>query len=201
MYFFENILFFERVSLSERLEAALFIPPGRKTLKIEEEEAAAVLLSPFASSHRRHFVPQKKKEKADTYYCLADFIAPKETEKPDYIGGFATTAGFEVEEYAKTFEATGDDYSAIMVKALGDRFAEALTEKLHKEVRDQRIEFCKNIRAYNHAIADYAISVFPNASNPETVAEMLVDTDLTLPSGAILDRNVRQASGIEQNLK
>ena len=84
-----------------------------------------------------HFIrQQKKKEKGDTYFCLSDFIAPKSSGKADYIGGFATTAGFEVEAFAKRFEEKGDDYSAIMVKALGDRFAEALTEKLHKDVRD-----------------------------------------------------------------
>lgn len=79
---------------------------------------------------------QKKKEKGDTYFCLADFIAPKSSGKADFIGGFATTAGFEVETYAKRFQDQGDDYTAIMIKALGDRFAEALTEKLHKEVRE-----------------------------------------------------------------
>ncbi len=79
---------------------------------------------------------QKKKEKGDTYFCLADFVAPKSSGKADYLGGFATTAGFEVDSYAKRFEEQGDDYTAIMIKALGDRFAEALTEKLHKEVRD-----------------------------------------------------------------
>jgi 5-methyltetrahydrofolate--homocysteine methyltransferase len=87
--------------------------------------------------HTLHFLrQQKKKEKGDTYYCLADYIAPKSSGKADYIGGFASTAGFEVEQFAKTFEDKGDDYSSIIVKALGDRFAEALTEKLHKEVRD-----------------------------------------------------------------
>lgn len=85
-----------------------------------------------------HFIrQQKKKENGDTYFCLSDFIAPKSSGKADHIGGFATTAGFEVETFAKRFEEKGDDYSAIMVKALGDRFAEALTEKLHKDVRDQ----------------------------------------------------------------
>ena len=87
--------------------------------------------------HTAHFLrQQKKKERGDTYFCLADFIAPKSSETADYIGGFATTAGFEVEQFAKTFQEKGDDYSSIIVKALGDRIAEALTEKLHKEVRE-----------------------------------------------------------------
>ena len=86
--------------------------------------------------HRFHFLrQQKQKDKGDTYFSLSDFIAPRSSSRCDHLGGFNTTAGFEVEQFAKSFEEKGDDYSAIMVKALGDRFAEALTEKLHKEVR------------------------------------------------------------------
>ncbi len=78
---------------------------------------------------------QKKKRKGAEYLCLSDFVAPKNSGKGDFLGAFAVTAGFEVGRYAKKFESEGDDYSAIMVKALGDRFAEALTEKVHGEVR------------------------------------------------------------------
>lgn len=66
--------------------------------------------------------------------------------------------------------------------------------RLHQETRDQRIAFLKNVEKYNHAIADYAITVFPNANRPQVVARMLIDTEKTLPSDTILDRNVRQAS-------
>ena len=83
-----------------------------------------------------HFLRQQKdKEGESTYYCLADFVAPKDSSRADYIGGFAVTAGYEVEEFAETFKAKGDDYSSIIVKALGDRFAEALTEMMHKKAR------------------------------------------------------------------
>lgn len=78
---------------------------------------------------------QKKKRKGADYLCLSDFVAPKDSGKEDFLGAFAVTAGFEVGRYAEKFESEGDDYSAIMVKSLGDRFAEALTEKVHKEVR------------------------------------------------------------------
>ena len=78
---------------------------------------------------------QKKKRKGADYLCLSDFVAPKDSGKEDFLGAFAVTAGFEVGWYAKKFESEGDDYSAIMVKALGDRFAEALTEKVHGGVR------------------------------------------------------------------
>ncbi|SAL15533.1 methionine synthase [Caballeronia sordidicola] len=66
---------------------------------------------------------------------LADFIAPKESGVADYIGLFAVTAGLGVEKKEKQFEADHDDYSAIMLKALADRFAEAFAEALHARVR------------------------------------------------------------------
>ncbi|WP_417843831.1 methionine synthase [Thalassospira sp.] len=67
--------------------------------------------------------------------ALADYIAPKESGKTDYIGAFAVTAGPEVETIAKRLEAENDDYNAILVKALGDRFAEAFAETMHEKVR------------------------------------------------------------------
>ncbi|KAJ1818693.1 hypothetical protein LPJ56_003794 [Coemansia sp. RSA 2599] len=78
---------------------------------------------------------EKDKESSDPYMCLSDFIAPSSTGIPDYIGSIAASAGFGVDELAAKYEKEGDDYSAIMVKALADRFAEALTEKLHQDMR------------------------------------------------------------------
>ncbi|MBB6253862.1 5-methyltetrahydrofolate--homocysteine methyltransferase [Nitrospirillum iridis] len=71
------------------------------------------------------------------HLALADFVAPKETGVADWIGGFAVTAGIGLEERAKAFEAAHDDYSAILLKALGDRLAEALSERLHERVRTE----------------------------------------------------------------
>ena len=67
--------------------------------------------------------------------CLADFIAPKSSGVADYIGLFAVTAGIGVDKKEKQFEADHDDYSAIMLKALADRMAEAFAECLHERVR------------------------------------------------------------------
>ncbi|KAJ2888534.1 hypothetical protein FB639_000576 [Coemansia asiatica] len=78
---------------------------------------------------------EKDKESSDPYMCLSDFVAPSSTGISDYIGSIAASAGFGVDELASKYEADGDDYSAIMVKALADRFAEALTEKLHQDMR------------------------------------------------------------------
>jgi 5-methyltetrahydrofolate--homocysteine methyltransferase len=66
---------------------------------------------------------------------LADFVAPKESLAPDYIGAFAVTAGIGVDKLVKEFEAQHDDYNAIIVKALADRLAEAFAEYLHAQAR------------------------------------------------------------------
>ena len=78
---------------------------------------------------------------------LADFIAPRGSGVPDYIGGFAVTAGIGVDELVRGFERDHDDYNAIMVKALADRLAEAFAEFLHAQARrdwgyvqDERLE-------------------------------------------------------------
>ena len=71
---------------------------------------------------------------------LADFVAPADAELEDHLGGFAVTAGLGAEELAAGFEADHDDYSAIMVKALADRLAEAFAEWLHERVRREWYE-------------------------------------------------------------
>ncbi len=69
--------------------------------------------------------------------ALADFIAPKALNKQDYIGLFCVSTGFGVDEKARLYEEKQDDYNAIMVKALGDRLAEAFAEYLHEKVRKE----------------------------------------------------------------
>ncbi|HJR73469.1 MAG TPA: methionine synthase [Luteimonas sp.] len=70
-------------------------------------------------------------------FCLADFIAPKDSGKQDWIGAFAVTAGIGIEPHVARFEADHDDYNAILLKALADRLAEALAERLHQRVRKE----------------------------------------------------------------
>jgi 5-methyltetrahydrofolate--homocysteine methyltransferase len=83
-----------------------------------------------------HCLRQQTEKASDrANLCLADFLAPKESGVADYIGAFAVTAGIGVEARVKAFEARHDDYSAIMLKALADRLAEAFTERLHERVR------------------------------------------------------------------
>jgi len=85
-----------------------------------------------------HFLRQQnQKAPGQPNFCLADFIAPKESGIADYIGAFAVTGGIGIEEHVRRFEADHDDYSAIMLKALADRLAEAFAERLHERVRKE----------------------------------------------------------------
>ncbi len=78
---------------------------------------------------------QLERKGQSDYRSLADYIAPKESGRTDYLGAFVVTAGDGAEELAKSYETQGDDYSAIMVKALADRLAEAFAELLHRQAR------------------------------------------------------------------
>ena len=80
---------------------------------------------------------QTQKPPGQPNFALADFIAPEETHVKDYIGAFAVATGFGMENHIKAFEDDHDDYSAIMLKAMADRLAEAFAEKLHQRVRKE----------------------------------------------------------------
>jgi 5-methyltetrahydrofolate--homocysteine methyltransferase len=69
--------------------------------------------------------------------CLSDFIAPLESGRPDFVGGFVVTAGIEEVRIAERFERANDDYGSILVKALADRIAEAFAERMHQRVRKE----------------------------------------------------------------
>jgi 5-methyltetrahydrofolate--homocysteine methyltransferase len=87
---------------------------------------------------RFHFLRQQtNKEGSEPCRSLADFIAPKETGLPDFIGGFAVTSGFGLKQLCDQYRAEHDDYNAIMAEAVADRLAEAFAECLHKRVRDE----------------------------------------------------------------
>ncbi|QJR12747.1 Methionine synthase [Usitatibacter rugosus] len=78
---------------------------------------------------------QNEKPSGNPNQCLADFVAPKDSGVADYVGGFAVTAGIGIDAKVKEFEKKNDDYSAIMLKAIADRLAEAFAEHLHHLVR------------------------------------------------------------------
>lgn len=93
------------------------------------------------NSGNRLKIPQLRqqvhKTEGQANFCLSDFIAPESSEKTDYIGAFAVSAGFGVDELVKKYEAENDDYKAILIKALADRAAEACAEYLHHYIRTQ----------------------------------------------------------------
>ena len=85
-----------------------------------------------------HFLRQqadKPPERPD--FCLADFIAPSDSGKQDWIGAFAVTTGLGIEPHITRFEAAFDDYNAILLKSLADRLAETLAERIHQRVRTE----------------------------------------------------------------
>jgi 5-methyltetrahydrofolate--homocysteine methyltransferase len=85
-----------------------------------------------------HFLRQQQtKSEGRANMCLADFVAPKESGVDDYLGAFAVTAGIGIDERVAAFERDHDDYSAILLKALADRLAEAFAERMHERVRKE----------------------------------------------------------------
>ncbi len=84
-----------------------------------------------------HFRQQEKKKEGLANFCLSDFVAPLESGKIDYCGGFATTAGIGIEKWKEQYIKNNDDYHAIMLEALADRLSEAFAEKLHELVRKE----------------------------------------------------------------
>ncbi len=87
---------------------------------------------------------QAQKTKGAPNMALADFIAPKDSGKTDYMGAFCVTTGFGVDEWADEFRDNLDDYNSIMVKALADRLAEAFAEYLHEKVRKEYWGYSKD---------------------------------------------------------
>lgn len=82
-----------------------------------------------------HHLRQQTLKDKFANYCLADFVAEKDSGVADYVGAFAVTGGIGEDELAEHYASAGDDYNAIMVKAVADRLAEAFAEYLHEQVR------------------------------------------------------------------
>ncbi len=124
--------------LSEKLlraQAVIGIFPANAVgddVEIYTDESRKKVLTTF-----RMLRQQSQKGPGQPNLCLSDFIAPKETGLPDYLGLFSSTAGLGIDEPVRAFEKAGDDYSAILMKALADRMAEAFAEHLHQRVRKE----------------------------------------------------------------
>src|SRR5690606_29364752 len=101
-----------------------------------------------------HLRQQRGKPAGQSQDCLADYVAPVETGLADYIGAFAVTAGIGIDEHVHRFEREHDDYSAILVKALADRLAEACTEYLHECVRREHWGYAPDEKLTNAELID-----------------------------------------------
>jgi 5-methyltetrahydrofolate--homocysteine methyltransferase len=101
-------------------------------IELYTDESRAEVLTTF------HMLRQQMAKPADQYnHSLADYIAPRDSGRADYLGAFAVTAGHGADELAKQFAVDHDDYNSIMAKALADRLAEAFAECLHERVRSE----------------------------------------------------------------
>lgn len=110
---------------------------------------------------------QSQKTVGASNIALADFIAPKDSGKQDYIGCFCVTTGFGVEEKAAEFEKNLDDYNSILVKALADRLAEAFAEYLHLKVRKDIWGYASNENLSNQdLIAEEYTGIRPAPGYP-----------------------------------
>ncbi|RKQ60257.1 methionine synthase (B12-dependent) [Vogesella indigofera] len=103
---------------------------------------------------RQQLVKTDKDGNRNPDWCLADFIAPRDSGVADYIGAFAVTGGLGIDPHVARFEAANDDYSAILLKALADRFAEAFAELMHRRVRTEFWGYAADEALDNEALID-----------------------------------------------
>ncbi len=101
-----------------------------------------------------HFLRQQvnRENSKRPNFCLSDFVSPISSRIQDFIGGFLVTAGDGIEKLSKEYENKKDDYNAIMVKALGDRIAEALAEMMHADVRKEYWGYAKKENLNNEEL-------------------------------------------------
>jgi 5-methyltetrahydrofolate--homocysteine methyltransferase len=143
---------------------------------------------------------QKKKDKGDTYYAMSDFVAPKDSGQVDACGAFVACI-HGVESFAKEFEDAHDDYSSIMVKAIGDRFAEALAEYSHQKVRKEHWGYAADENFSNDELIKEkyrgirpasGYPATPDHTEKETIWKLL---DAETNTGAALTENFAMTPG------
>ncbi len=105
---------------------------GHDDIEIYEDESRD---KPVLTLH--HLRQQIERNNNRPNFCLADYVAPRDTGIKDYIGAFAVTAGIGIEKHLERFRQAHDDYNAILLEALADRLAEALAERMHERVRKE----------------------------------------------------------------
>lgn len=156
---------------------------------VEDDIEIYVDNSRSAVLHTLHNLRQQNRKAAgQPNFCLSDYIAPKHTGIPDYIGAFAVTAGGNIEEKLKEFELQHDDYNSILLKALADRLAEAFAEKLHQLVRKEIWGYAKEEKLTNEDLIREKYSgirpapgypACPDHTEKDTLFELLAVTENT----------------------
>jgi 5-methyltetrahydrofolate--homocysteine methyltransferase len=131
---------------------------------------------------------QTDKVKGQPNIALSDFIAPKESGREDYIGGFVVTTGHGIDRKIAEFEADHDEYNSILIKALADRLAEALAEYMHEHVRKELWGYASNENLGNENLIkeEYrgirpapGYPACPDHTEKETLFEILNATEIT----------------------
>lgn len=112
---------------------------------VNDDDIEVVYENGKTNTYTFHSIRQQTKKPAGQYnIALADFVKPKSHGTTDYIGAFALTTGLGIDAHVARFEKDHDDYSAIMLKALADRLAEAFAELMHKKVRTEYWGYARN---------------------------------------------------------
>lgn len=138
----------------------------------------------------------EKMDPTDPYYCISDFVAPKESGVPDYLGMFAVSCGFGTEEMCVEFEKDHDDYSVIMAKALADRLAEGYAELLHEQVRKEYWGYAPEESLDAHAMHQLKYQGirpapgYPSQPDHNEKATMWKQCDITARSGIELTESL-----------
>lgn len=131
-------------------------------IEVYADETRMKILTTFRMLRQQTEKPQNKAN-----MCLADFVAPKESNLIDYIGFFAVTAGIGIEQQLSTFERSNDDYNGILLKALADRLAEGFAEHMHERVRKEFWRYVPDEKLDNEAlIAEKYIGIRPAPGYP-----------------------------------
>jgi 5-methyltetrahydrofolate--homocysteine methyltransferase len=113
---------------------------ANETIHVYADEEKSQNLVSFTFPRQQEIKGNNQEE----FLCLSDFVASKQSGKHDYIGFFALTAGDGIETAVREFEKSGNEYNAIMLKLIADRFAEAFAEKLHEIVRKELWAYATN---------------------------------------------------------
>jgi len=130
---------------------------------------------------------QMEKKPSRPNLALADFVAPRDTGIGDFVGAFAVTAGIGVDAHVARFEVAGDDYNAILFKALADRLAEAFAERMHERVRKEFWGYARDETLDNEALIDERYSgirpapgypACPDHTEKETLFRLLNATQM-----------------------